>query len=310
MAASVDSGLFQFFTEQFSTNLELKLQQTKSLLRGKVSEKGYVGKMASPVNQVGAVNGRTPPGRFSSLEPVEPNLTRPWVFPVPFEIPQLIDTFDELQTIVDPKSNYVDNAAAEMGRHWDDQLIAAAVGTTQRGQDASALAGEAFPATFQIAASFGANGSAAGLTVDKIIETKRLFRKYHVEMETDPITLVIGSQQESDLLKQAQVVSTDFNDKPVLVDGRVQRFLGFDIIVSERLTQTTLGTTRGCLAFAKSGLHLGIWKDLENLITRRNDLSGHPYQIYTNAMSGGVRTQLGKVVQILCADTTGADITP
>ena len=49
---------------------------------------------------------------------------------------------------------------------------------------------------------------------------------------------------------------------------------------------------------------------LTNRISQRNDLSGEPWQLYTQAMYGATRTQLGKVLQILCADTTGADINP
>ena len=64
------------------------------------------------------------------------------------------------------------------------------------------------------------------------------------------------------------------------------------------------------LAFVKSGLYLGIWKDTENKVFQRPDLSSNPWDLSTTLMYGAVRTQLGKVFQILCADTTGADITP
>ena len=47
-----------------------------------------------------------------------------------------------------------------------------------------------------------------------------------------------------------------------------------------------------------------------NRISIRNDLSGEPYDLYTAASYGATRTQPGKVIQILCLDTTGADITP
>ena len=139
---------------------------------------------------------------------------------------------------------------------------------------------------------------------------KRILRHYHNDLESDGLTLVIGSQQESDLLNQVQVVSTEFSDRAVLVDGRLKRFLGFDIVMSERLPQTTLNTTRGVLAFVKSGVYLGIWKDMQNRISIREDLSSQPWQVYTMAMYGATRTQPGKVIQILCADTSGADITP
>ncbi len=310
MTGSFDAGLIPLYSTQFSTNLELLLQQQGSMLRGRCREGQHVGKMASPINQVGALSLKAPAGRFSPLPSQQAAYVRRWVFPQEGELPQLVDTFDELQTIVDPKSGLVETAANAVGRAWDDCLILQATGVSNLGQDANSLTTETFStANFQIASTFGA-AAASGLTVAKIIETKRILRHYHNNLEMDTPTMVIGSQQESDLLNQVQVVSTEYNDRPVLVDGHVKRFLGFDIVVSERLPQTTVNTTRGVLVFVKSGLYLGVWKDMTNTIDPRTDLSGRPWQVLTQTMYGATRTQPGKVVQILCADTSGADITP
>ena len=62
--------------------------------------------------------------------------------------------------------------------------------------------------------------------------------------------------------------------------------------------------------FVKSGMHLGIWQDVQIDISQRKDLSSQPYQIYAKVSMGATRTEPGKVLQILCADTTGGDITP
>jgi hypothetical protein len=310
MATSTDAGLIPLFTTQYTTALELLLQQMGSKLRGTTREGYHVGKMASPVNQIGAIVAKAPAGRFSPKNRTDAVFVRRWVFPQNVEIDQLIDSFDELQTIVDPKSEYVENAAMAVGRAYDDAIIAQATGTAQIGQDASALTSETFStSSFQIASTFGSS-AASGLTVAKMIEGRRILRHFHNDFDTDSPCMVIGSQQEADLLNQVNVVSTEFNDRPVLVDGRITRFLGWDIKVVERLPQTTVGSVRGVLAYVKSGVYLGIWKDVSNRISIRNDLSSEPWDVYTNATYGATRLQPGKVLQILCADTTGADITP
>jgi hypothetical protein len=312
--AADGQGLFPLETTQFSTNLELKLQQMGSLLRARVREGFHVGKMASPVNQVGAIQSKAPAGRYAPKNRTDSDFTRRWVFPTDKEIDQLIDSFDELKTIVDPKSAYVEGAAMAAGRDWDDAIIAASTSSaSQIGQDAASLTTEDFTVgatnPFQVASNFGAS-AATGLTVAKMIETKRILRHYHNDLDRDQATLIIGSSQEADLLKQAQVTNADFNgDRPVLVDGKVVRFMGFDIVVSERLPLTTTNV-RGCIAFVKSGMYLGLWKDTTNRVSIRNDLSSEPYDLYTSYSFGATRTQLGKVIQILAADTSGADITP
>lgn len=303
----MSENLYKLFTEQFSTNLELKLQQMGSKLRGLVRTGSHVGRQASPVNEVGAITLKTPAGRFAPKQRTDADFTRRWVFPVDGEIDQLIDSYDELKTIVDPKSTYVENAANAVGRGFDDAIISCAFAASYVGRDANGLTTEAFDTQFSIAANFG-SASAGGLSVAKLIEAKRIMRHNHVDMEVDQITLVIGSKQESDLLNQAQVVSTDFNDRPVLVEGRVVRFLGFNIVVSERLT--TAANVRSVIAFAKSGMYLGVWKDQTNRVSIRNDLSGEPYDLFTSVSFGATRLQQGRVLEIKCSDTTGADITP
>lgn len=306
----MSANLYTLYTEQFSTNLELKLQQMGGKLRARVSEGSHIGRQASPINQIGAIQMKAPQGRFAPKVRTDADFTRRWVFPKDRDLDQLIDSFDLLKTIVDPKSQYVQNAANAVGREWDDQLITSAFATayTGNGADAVALTAETFDTTaFSIANSFGASAT-TGLTVNKLIEAKRILRHYHNDLETDPLTLVIGSTQEADLLKQTQVVSTDFNDKPVLVDGRVTRFLGFDIVVSERLAVAS--SDRSVIAFVKSGLYLGVWQDMKSNVSIRNDLTGEPYDLYTMISCGATRTQPGKVLQILCNDSVGADITP
>ena len=304
-----NQGLYPLFTAQYSSNIEMLLQQLTSKLRGKVDERGgFVGKMASPVNQFGSIAMKAPKGRFSPVDHQQPDTIRPWLFPQPGEVVQLIDSYDELQTIVDPKSPYAMAAAAATARYWDDGIIQAFFGTRQLGTDVASLSADTFSTTnFQVASTFGSS-AASGLTVAKMIEARRILEHYHNDLETDRPCLVIGSQQHSDLLNQAQVVSTDFNDKPVLVNGRVREFLGFEIVVSERLSVAS--NVRNVACFVKSGMMLGLWKDMTNNIDFRPDLTGRPYQLMTNTMFGAVRMQAGKVISILCSDSTGTDITP
>jgi hypothetical protein len=307
---SGNTGLVQLYQTRFSTLLEMKLQQKGSKLRSTVREGSFTGaKIASPIQQLGAVNTRAPAGRFAPLD-IQPNdYTRRWISPIDRELPQLVDSFDELRTQIDVKGELVDSAAAACGRDWDDSIIASATGTAQLGQDAGSLSNETFDTTkFRVAVNFKASAN-VGMTAAKIIEAKRILRKYHNDLEGEQVTLVVGSQQESDMLNQVEFVSKEYGDRPVLVDGRLMRFLGFDIVVMERLP-LPVSNQRGCLAYVKSGLHLGMWADINTNISIRRDLSSHPYQVYTKHSFGATRTQPGKVVQILAADTTGADITP
>lgn len=312
----MSENLPKIFTTEFSTVLRLKLQQRQSKLRGRCMEGFHVGKQASPIQYIGAIQMRAPQGRFSPIARQDVDYTRRWVTPVDKSANQLIDTFDKLKTAIEPTSQYSDVAAAAVAREWDDRLIAAAFGSSLlgTGNAPDAFTTETFSVTastaggYQIVQNFGASTN-TGLTVQKMIEAKRTFRKAQVDLEDTTLTWVTNSQGESDLLNQAQVVSTDFSDKPVLQEGKVTRFMGFDIVYSERLTSTS--NVRQNIVFVRDGIYLGIWKDTENNVTRADWLESQPYQIYTMMSSGATRLEPGRLLQCLCADTSAAaDVTP
>lgn len=317
-----DEGLIELFQTQFSTLLRMKLQQKNSKLRGKSEEGSHTGaKMASPIQFVGAMEMRSPKGRFAPKTNIPGDYSRRWVLPIDKTGDQLVDTLDQLRTPIDPKSQLVARAMAACARQWDDELIAAATRDAVIGVDAGSLTTESFTVAsggdssiYQVAADFGAS-SVVGLSVAKLNESRRILEHAHNDLDEDPATLVIGSKQHSDLRNQAQVTSSDFNaNGGVLVNGKVTRYMGFDIVVSERLPiitdKNSNANCRGNLVFVKSGLYLGMWQDVKNEIFRRADLEANPWDISTIISFGATRTELGKVVQVCSYDTTGADTTP
>lgn len=313
---AAETGLTNLFVTQFSTLLELKLQQRASLLRGSVREGSHTGsKLASPIQQLAAVYMQTPAGRFAPKNFEANSYTRRWIVPIDKELDQLVDNFDMLKTPIDPKSQLVEGAASAVGRAFDDEIIRAMTATSTIGTDAGSLTTEAWDTTdFQVSASFGASAS-VGLTVAKLNEARRILEHNHaLDFEKEAV-LLIGSQQHADLRNQAQVVSSDFNrNGGVLSDGVVQQFMGFRVIVSERLptiTDKSSNTnTRSCRVYVKSGVYLGIWQDMKTEVLRQPTMSSNPWDISTIASYGATRTQLGKIVEVCAADTIGADITP
>lgn len=306
-------GLIDLFTIQYKALLNMALQQKTSLLRSRVASGSHDGaKMVSPLNLLDAIAMRTPEGRFAPKVNTPNTYTRRWVSPIDKEADQLVDAFDKLKTPIDPQSQLVAGAASAVARAFDDEIIRAFFATAVVGGDAASLSTEAFNTTnFRVADTFGAS-AAVGLTVAKLNEARRILERYHNndELMASGATLVIGSTQHADLRNQALVTSSDFNKNGgILVDGNVTKFMGFDIVVSERLP-IVAANTRGCCVFVKSGMYLGVWQDLKTQVFQRPDLSSNPWDISTVVSFGATRTEPGKVIQIACVDTAGADITP
>ena len=299
----------ELLTTQYTTVLELLLQQKISKLRGHVNAGAHVGKMASPVQQIGVLEFKAPAGRYSPIEFQLPNYTRRWVFPTDRDVGVPVDTFDELKTIVDPKSAINEAVIAAANRFFDDLIISAALGSASTGVDASSLSTETFDSTNAfVSDTFGASAS-TGMTYPKLVEAWRILRHFQNDLEAERPCLVMGSQQESDLKKQQEVISHEYNERPVVESGVVTSLAGFDIVVSERLNTSSSNSLRNCFAFVKSGLYLGLWKDMTINVDIRKDLSSQPWQLYSMVSAGATRLQQYKIIQINAADTTGADPT-
>ena len=275
----------------YKSTVEHLLQQRGSKFRSTVMEDSYNGKSGAAVNQIGAVNAQLKTTRHSDTPLIETPHDKRWVYPSDYEWADLIDDQDKLRIIADPTSPYAINGAMALGRAMDDVIIAAATGTAKTGEDGTVST--AFPA------GQTAGTTAGGLTIAKLREAMQLLIAAEVDVDNEELYCAIGAQQHDDLLGQTQAVSLDFTTKPVLVDGRIRSFMGFNFLDSQRLALS--GTDRTAVCWAKSGLHLGLWNDINARITERDDKS-YSTQVYLKATFGATRVEEKKVVAITCSE--------
>lgn len=294
---------------QFATNIQLLLQQKGSKLRDTVTAGSYTGKQASPVDQVAAISANKVSGRFNPMGRVDAAVDRRWVYPQDYDLPQLIDTFDKLRLLLDPTSSFVTNATYAMGRAMDDEIITSYFGTAQVGEQGGTARTFGTALTTAGGQNVGVNvgGTTSGLNVAKLREAKRRLMANEVDIDNDPLVCVVTSTQHDNLLNEIQIISADFNrqETPVLKEGRLERFLGINFVQCERLTTGTddqSGTSRAIPIYAKSGMHLGVWNDIQNDIRQRPDLQGLPYQTYTWGTFGATRLEEAKIVRVWCRE--------
>ena len=275
----------------YKSTVEHLLQQRGSKFRGAVMEDSYHGKSGAAVNQLGAVTAVAKTTRHADTPLIETPQDKRWVFPTDYEWADLIDDQDKLRIIADPTSPYAINGAMALGRAIDDLIITAATGTSLTGEDGTTST--TFPA------GQTAGTTAGGLTIAKLREAMQLLIAAEVDVDNEPLWCAIGAQQHDDLLGQTQAVSLDFTNKPVLVDGRIRAFMGFNFIDSQRLALS--GTDRTVVTWAQSGLHLGLWNDINVQISDRADKS-YSTQVYVKGTFGATRVEEKKVVAITCSE--------
>lgn len=303
------------FVNQYTTNVQLLLQQMGSKLQGKVDVQTHQGEAAVPVEQVGPVQAVAITTRHGDTPLVSTPSDRRWVYPQPYGWGDLIDQEDRVRMLIDPQSPYARNGAMAMGRAMDFEILKGIAGSNNTGHTGTtAVSIITYGSGSQlVAATVGGGGSNTGMNVDKLKAANQIFRAGEVDVDMDTLYGVLTAQGHQSLLNEAQAISLDYNDKPVLVNGKVLSFMGFEFCPLE-VNGTSAGAAdpgkiQGLSAYlassagfympywAKSGVHLGKWMDIQTKIDLRID-KRYATQVYVSGMFGGTRLEEKKVVLI------------
>lgn len=292
------------FVQDYKTTVMLLTQQMGSKLRPLVTFDTYTGKAGKAVEQFGATKAVKRTSRHADTPVIDVPQNARWVYPTDYEWADLIDDQDKLRMAIDPTSPIAQSGAMAMGRAMDDEILGAFFGPAKTGQDGTTVT--VFDTTNQIVGP-NVGGTSSNLNVAKLREAKRILMANNVDLSMEPIYCVITSKEHDSLLNEIQIVSTDFNDKAVLVDGIVQRFLGINFIHME-FTDTTAfdnaavmlnGSNRYVPIFTPKSMHLGLWNDTEAKMSERPD-KGYATQVYLRSTVGATRIDEKRIVRVEC----------
>jgi len=199
-----------------------------------------------------------------------------------FQWADLVDEEDQIKMLISPKSEYAKAAAWAMNRQYDRLIVSAATGNSTDGDGAAV----ALPAGQKIGTAGG------GLTLDLVLEAKEKLDANEVDSASR--YMVLNSAAMSDLLGTTEVASSDFNTIKALVRGEVNQWMGFSIIHTELVAETTAQV----LCYHKSAIRLGIGRDIVTRVDKRFDVS-YADQVYAAFTAGATRVEEEKIVQVL-----------
>lgn len=280
------------FHREFTTNVELLLQERSPVLLQGVMTEMYSGEAAQVVKQFGEVEFAEKTTRGADTQWSDIEHKQRWIFPTDYSLALPIDKEDELRMLDSPQSSYVAAMRAGWARKVNSVIRDAALGTAQTGKNGS-TATSFDTANQQIAAG------TTGLTIAKLRQAKEIFGLNEVE-DFDPLFMAVTAKQITDLLETTEVTSSDYNTVKALVNGEVDTFMGFKFIRYNSLGVDG-SSNRRVIAWARSGIVLGQWNGLETRIDERADKQ-YTTQVFMRGTIGATRTQEAKVVEILCAE--------
>lgn len=274
------------FAKSYGNIVAPLAQQEGSKLRNKVMVKtGVVGE-ETYMDQMTAFDVKAKGGRLSQTNPEAVDTPRRRIAMEDYYIAKALDKFDNLKTLADPTSAAVQNGIYGMGRKIDKVIYDALRGTAYIGKVGGSTE------TLSSAEKIAVGGT--GLTVDKLLEAKQKLDAAQFPMDR---CLVLSSYGEADLINQTEVKSFDYNTQRVMSNGKLDSFLGFEIVRIDDDLFATSGNTEYCLAFSKKAAGLAIGQDIISRITEESTLH-FAKQLYFSMSLGASRLEKKGVVEI------------
>ena len=301
--------------QQFSTNVMLQLQQTSSRLQSTVTTRPFFGKSATVVEQFGQTSAVRLTSRHSDTPIISTPQDRRWVFPVDYVWNELTDEQDLLRMLIDPNGSYVQAGAAAMGRAIDDEIVSGVFASNKTGENGSTdtgLLGAYNSGSQVVGVTVGSSGN-VGLNIAKLRAAKKMLLAAEVDVDNDMIFMAISAKQHDDLLNEAQAISLDYNATPVLVNGKIKAFMGFNFVHSERIpgaasynsainaSGVTPSAGLNYVPFwTQSGVCLGKWNEMTAKVSVRND-KNDATQVSLRMTLGATRIEEKRCGYIICA---------
>ena len=288
-----------FFPTEFSTNWNHLVQQKQSRLKEFVTLDTISGKEKS-FNQLSATAMRLITGRAEQTSEQNTGTAKRWIREQGYDSVDVLDEFDDdlLGSIALPTSNYINNHAMAYMRTCDQVIIDALGGIAYTGP--TGVIATPFAASQSIAVNYVPSGSAvnSGLTLAKVIAAKSLFGKNDVDEDEELIFVYSQSQLDDLLLNVAEVKSSDYANVKALVDGTIDRWMGFKWRRSQRPPLNHTPDARTSYAYANSGIVLS--DSGRQVYTDILPMRNHALQIRSVARLGATRLEETKVVRIAC----------
>ncbi len=157
-----------------------------------------------------------------------------------FVAAEYIEDIDQLRTNVDYRQSYQGAIAAALNRAYDSELIATMDAAT--------------PGTT-------VDATAAGLNKAKLIEAAEAMNLKDIPMGENRM-LVISPKALTDMMSDTTLVSSDYVATQGLQTGFIPNIMGFNIVVSNLLTNTGASSSRACYAFDSNSIGCAIGKDI------------------------------------------------
>ena len=293
------------FAKQYSSLLYMLAQQKGSRFSTCVRNETVAKAEQAYFNTIGAADEPEQKAGTHVATPLsEPNIGRRRVIPVMWHMGTPLDKDDLDRMTVEPTNWVVQSQNASLGRKIDDIIIDAALELAYIGkegstsvylyQESTGISGTAAAAAITEVGTLPAVGTIAPMDLGKMLAMMTLFNKDDVDPDITKYWAV-SPDDIAEMLDITEVGSSDYNTVKALAQGKMETYMGFKFIWTNRLKKDAATSTGWrTFAWAQDGIVLAKIGDISTRIDERADLS-YLTQVYSKMDLGAVRMEGAKV---------------
>ena len=231
----MDSSIETWKVKQYGANVYHTAQQKGSKFQAYCRPETIVGE-SKYLDILGPTEALDRNSRNPDTPNVNANFYRRMITMAPKDWGYIIDDVDKARMINDPKSPLMMAAVNAFGRKKDDMFIKAFIATVMEDKDGGTAS--AFPNAQKIASVKSGNSDL--LNVDALRLAALTFNNADLDPDM-PRYLTCRPADINNLLADTKVTSADYAHVKALVEGKVDTYMGFKFIMSNRLLKQSWG---------------------------------------------------------------------
>lgn len=283
------------FQQQFQDSFNDALAQKESRFSPCVIDRGAISGSSFTINNLGTTEMQAVTGRYEDKRPATlANGTRV-VYMSDFDQTLVVDTFDVAKLAADPSYKYPGLLRDAANRLKDKVIYRALLDSVIEKTSETGFGSVSVPSG-QIVVAGG-----TAFTKAKAIFARSLFRKNECDVENgEELFIAYNDDMVRQILADTTLTSSDFMAAQMLQDGKVAtNWLGFTWVPYQALDNGAGGATEArTVAWAKSGVHMGMGINFKTHVGENTQKRGHPTEAYAMLSLGAGRQDEKKVVVI------------
>jgi len=283
------------FKQQFHDSFRDALAQRDARLLPAAIDRGMIDGTSFTINGLGTTEMKPVTGRYQDKNPQTLDNTTRVVYMSDYDAMIVVDGFDIPKLAADPSFKYPGLLADAANRLKDKVIYRALLDAvvTKTGENAF---GTSSLGSDQIIVAGG-----TAFTKAKAIFARSLFRKNESdEINGEELFITYDDNMVRQILSDTTLTHADYLATNMLQAGAVAKnWLGFTWIPYQKLDNGAGGSTeRRAVAWAKSGVEVGVGINFKTDVAENKQKRGHPTEAYGWLSIGAGRNDEKKVVAI------------